>query len=143
MTEIRNIKSATNYRKTVLVVDDQSVALDIHAAILKKADLHLHILTKTNPIEALACVRKIPLDLIVTDFKMDEMDGLQFVQAVKALSYDENVPIIVITAIKDERLHNALLEGGVSACICKPAPAAKLLSLVKQLLENNTQYNAA
>lgn len=137
---ISNIRNASKFKQTVLIIDDQPTVLDIHAAILKSLKLNLNIVTMTNPIEALAWMGKKQVDLIVTDFSMMHMDGMQFVQTINQANQVGPRPIIVITVLKDNKLHQELIAAGAAACLTKPANANELATMARFLLEESKQF---
>jgi two-component system, chemotaxis family, chemotaxis protein CheY len=136
---IRDIRSAPSYRQTVLILDDQPMVLAIHAAVLRFAAPDLHILSMTNPVDALEWVRQKQVDLIITDYRMRQMDGIRFVKAVRRSRNGLTRPIIVVTALKDEMIHQQLLAAGVSACLVKPAPVSQLSKISRTLLEKSRE----
>lgn len=134
---VSNIRSAPKFRQTALLIDDQSTVLDIHAAILKSLKMNLKIVKMTDPIEALEWMQNKQVDLIITDFRMHKMDGMQFVQAIKGVGHDLWRSIIVVTALKDESTHQELMTAGVAACLTKPAQTQELANIAKTLLEKS------
>lgn len=137
---ISNIRSAPNFKQTALLIDDQPTVLDIHAAILKSLKMNLKIVTMTNPVEALEWMQNKQVDLIITDFRMHQMDGMQFVQAIKNTSNVLTRSIIVVTVLKEMNIHQELLAAGASACLTKPVQTQELAKIAKQLLEQSKEY---
>lgn len=138
---IHDIRSATSYRQTVLVLDDQPVVLAIHAAMLKSVAPALHIVTMTGPLAALEWVRQKQVDLIIMDYRMHDMDGIRFVNEVRGANKGKiQPPIIVVTALNDENIHRQLLAAGATACFVKPAPLNQLSALARTLLEKNREH---
>ncbi|MBX9675925.1 MAG: response regulator [Methylotenera sp.] len=137
---VSNIRSATNFKQTALLIDDQPTVLDIHAAILKSLKMNLKIVTMTNPVEALEWMQNKQVDLIITDFRMHQMDGMQFVQAIKNTSNVLTRSIIVVTVLKEINIHQELLAAGASACLTKPVQTQELAKIAKQLLEQSKEY---
>lgn len=137
---ISSIRSARKFRQTALLIDDQSTVLDIHAAILKSLKMNLKIVKMTDPIEALEWMQNKQVDLIITDFRMHQMDGMQFVQAIKNACNVLWHSIIVVTVIKDQTTHQELIAAGASACLTKPAQTQELASIAKTLLEESKHH---
>lgn len=137
---VSNIRNATKFKQTVLVIDDQPTVLDIHTAILKSLKLSLNIVSMTNPVEALKWMRNKQIDLIVTDFSMMNMDGMQFVQTINRANSVGSIPIIVITVLKDRKLHQELLAAGTAACLTKPANPEELCSVAQFLLDKSKAF---
>lgn len=137
LMSVSNIRSAPKFKQTALLIDDQSTVLDIHAAILKSLDMDLNIVKMTDPIEALNWMKNKQVDLIITDFRMHQMDGMQFVQTIKKVCHILWQSIIVVTALRDKTIHQELLAAGAAACLTKPAQAQELAHIAKQLLDQS------
>lgn len=140
MPKISNIRSAPKFRQTVLLIDDQPTVLDIHAAIIKSLKMDLNIVSMTDPVEALAWVQNKQVDLIITDFRMHQMNGMQFVQALKNTDNMLTHNIVVVTVLKDQKTHQELIAAGASACFTKPAATQDLAKVAKNLLEQSKIY---
>ena len=140
MTKVSSIRSAPKFRQTVLLIDDQPTLLDIHAAILKSLKMDLNIVTMTDPVEALAWLQNKQVDLIITDFRMHQMDGMQFVQALKNADNVLTHAIVVVTVLKDQTTQQELIAAGASACLTKPVQTQELAKVAKTLLEQSKIY---
>jgi len=79
-------------RAHILVIDDEPVVLEIVRTHLASS---YEVTTETDPEEALRACLKQPPDLVIVDVYMPEMDGLQFIFAVKAVHPD--LPIIAMS----------------------------------------------
>lgn len=137
---VSSIRSARKFRQTVLLIDDQSTVLDIHAAILRSLKMDLKIVKMTDPVEVLEWMQNKQVDLIITDFRMHQMDGMQFVQAIKNACNVVWHSIIVVTAIQDQTIHQELIAAGASACLTKPAQTQDLANIAKSLLEKSKHH---
>ncbi len=137
---VSNIRDATKFKQTVLIIDDQPTVLDIHTAILKSVDMNLNIVAMTDPVAALAWMGRKQVDLIVTDFSMLHMDGIEFVETINKANNVGPTPIIVITVLKDRALHKELLTAGAAACLTKPVKSAKLAKVAQFLLSQNKEF---
>ncbi len=140
MPKVSNIRSATKFRQTVLLIDDQPTVLDIHAAIIKSLKMDLNIVSMTDPTEALTWVQNKQVDLIITDFRMHHMNGMQFVQALKTSDNVLTHNIVVVTVLKDKATHQELIAAGASACLTKPVQTEELAKIAKTLLEQSKVY---
>ena len=137
MTKVSSIRSAPKFRQTVLVIDDQPTVLEIHVAILKSLKMNLKIVTMTDPIAALAWLQNKQVDLIITDFRMHKMDGMQFVQALKDADNILMHAIVVVTVLQDKITHQELIASGASACLTKPVQTQELALIAKNLLNQS------
>ncbi len=138
--KISSIRSSPKFRQVVLVIDDQPTVLDIHVAILKSLNMNLRIVTMTDPVEALKWMSNKQVDLIITDFSMHHMNGIEFVQTIKNSSCDMLMPILVVTVVKSEKILQELLLAGVSACLQKPVQTQELANISKLLLEKSDHH---
>jgi CheY-like chemotaxis protein len=68
-------------RPSILVVDDQPINVQLLKRKLEREGIR--ITTATNGIEALACVKQSPPDLILLDVMMPEMDGIELCQRLQ------------------------------------------------------------
>lgn len=133
---VRNIRSAPSYRQTVLIIDDQPMVVAIHTAIMKSLAMDLRIVSMTDPKAALDWLGQKQVDLIVTDYRMYQMDGIHFINTLRNSRTEPMCPIIVVTALKDDNIHRQLLAAGVTACLTKPARASQLSKIARTVLEN-------
>jgi CheY-like chemotaxis protein len=137
---VSNIRSASKFKQTVLIIDDQPTVLSIHAAIIKSLKLNLNVVTMTNPVEALTWMSKRQVDLIVTDFRMMNMNGMEFVETINSTNSAGPKPIIVISVLKDKSLHKELIAAGASACLTKPVNPTSLANMAYFLLDRSKQF---
>jgi two-component system, chemotaxis family, chemotaxis protein CheY len=136
---VSNIRSAAKFKQTVLLIDDQPTVLAIHTAILKSLKMNLKIVSMTDPVEALSWMRNKQVDLVISDFHMPQMDGMQFVQSIKSAQNGQLGSIIVVTVLKDKAVHQALIAAGAAACLIKPAQTQELANVARNLLDKSKQ----
>jgi CheY-like chemotaxis protein len=115
---------------TVLVVDDSAVDRRLVAGLLKQANLQVEL--AENGHEALACVRSMPIDLVVTDLQMPELDGLGLVRRLR--DQGPCVPVILITAHGSEDLAIEALHAGAASYVPKSELAQSLVQVVDEVL---------
>lgn len=132
---VSNIRSAAKFKQTVLLIDDQPTVLDIHCAILKSLKMNLKIVSMTNPVEALAWMQNKQVDLVISDFHMPQMDGMQIVQSIKSAQNGMLPYVIVVTVLKDKTVHQALIAAGAAASLTKPVQTLELANVARKLLD--------
>jgi CheY-like chemotaxis protein len=137
---VSSIRSALKFRQTVLLIDDQSTVLEIHAAILKSLNINLKIVKMNDPVEALEWMQNKQVDLIITDFRMHQMNGMEFVRTIKNAGHNSMRSIVIVTALKDEVIHQEILAAGAAACLTKPANTQELACLANTLLERSKHH---
>jgi len=84
--------------------------------------------------EALDHLKENAVDLVITDYKMPEMDGLDLLRRVKASPKLHDLPVLVVTSFANQAKIDELLENGAFAVLQKPLSLAKLHETVKQFL---------
>ena len=86
---------ATNEPKTILALDDEVQNNNLVVRILRDWDVH----TFTSPNEALVAARELPLAAMVVDYRMPEMNGLDFIRACRRDGVDASA--LMVTAFPD------------------------------------------
>lgn len=121
------------HTKTVLVVDDDELVLALLEADLRQAGFAVR--TAANGKEALTTVLGAPVDIIVSDVTMPEMDGLEFCERIRQSPAHVDIPFIFLTAHggAGERIRG--LRSGADEYIVKPVNAADLVARVEILYD--------
>lgn len=115
---------------TILVVDDSAVDRRLVAGLLKQSNLQVELAEDGR--EALDCLRGTPIDLVVTDLQMPELDGLGLVRHVR--DHGPHVPVILITAHGSEDLAIEALHAGAASYVPKSELAGSLSHVVDEVL---------
>jgi two-component system, OmpR family, alkaline phosphatase synthesis response regulator PhoP len=119
--------------KTILVADDESHILAVVSLKLRNAGFT--VLTASDGNEAFELAVKHRPDLLITDFHMPGLSGLELCQKLKASSSGMSMPAIMLTA-RGYRLEPAdTAESGIVRMINKPFSPRQLLSAVQDVLE--------
>jgi len=79
--------------RTILVIDDHQSFVDVVGDAL--GEQGFHVVTFTDPLAALAHVAEQPPDLILSDVRMPDIDGVTLAQRIRALGY--RMPIVLIS----------------------------------------------
>lgn len=114
-----------------LIVEDEEILRDLYKDEIGDFFPQSQIFTAENGLCALDIMAQNTVDLIVTDGRMPEMDGVSFARKVRSLG--NSVPIILITGFvkesdsaKEEMLFNFMLD--------KPVDFQKLVQCIKTLV---------
>jgi CheY-like chemotaxis protein len=81
---------------------------------------------------ALTVLEENEVDLVVTDINMPKMDGVTFVWKIRMHSATAELPVIVLSSMKNDRLKSALEGLGVEIFIQKPISPAKIAEYVEE-----------
>jgi len=114
-------------KKRILIVDDEKNLRDLMARVLE--DQNYEVDLAENGASALHYLDQKPYDLVIADYRMPIIDGLELTTRIK-----EKFPsTIVIIVTADGPVHD-LLKNGAYACILKPFDVFELRNMVKLIL---------
>lgn len=103
----------------ILVVDDQFSVRQMTRLALEKIGVRM-IHEAENGQDALLTALAQPLDLIISDFNMPEMDGIGLLRAVRGHQAIRKLPFILITGRGDRELVVKAAQAGVNNYVVKP-----------------------
>jgi DNA-binding response OmpR family regulator len=115
--------------KRVLIVDDEFGIVEALTDVLGEEGYA--VTTARNGRDGLKRIAEVKPDLLIVDYMMPVMDGLELIEELKAHK-DGAIPIILMTAVKKDQLPTGFK---VQAILQKPFGVDELLELVKQLIE--------
>ena len=121
--------------KTILLVDDDLISLVRLKMILERRGYRVIAEPEARLALALIQNRMQEIDLVITDYRMPDMDGLEFSLALKHAS--PGTPLILITAHSDIESYLKAISIGVLEYINKPVIANELLRIVNAVLDRN------
>lgn len=119
---------------TVLVVDDQLIGRMIMETILHSIGPDIEVVSFDDPVAALNWAKNNPVDLVLTDYKMPNMDGVEFTQWLRKIPSCGDVPLIVITCHDDKQLKHRALEAGATDFLGKPVDSTECRARCRNLL---------
>ncbi len=129
----------------VLVIDDQSTGRIVLGEIMRSLDASLEVATFADPVEAIEYARKHAVDMVLTDYKMPNLDGIETIRRLRRIFGYEDVPIVCITVVNDREVRYRALEAGATDFLIRPidrlecgARCRNLLSLRRhEILKKN------
>lgn len=117
----------------VLVVDDSQINLTLFSALLKKMD-DITPIEFAEPVKALNWCKGNDPDLVLLDYMMPELDGLQFLTAFRQLKGKESVPVIMVTTVTERDIRHKGLEASANDFLNKPVDKVEFNARVKNML---------
>jgi ATP-dependent Lon protease len=115
----------------ILIVDDEEIARTNLEYVLKKEGYRVR--TAANGLEALKQLKNYEFELILTDLKMEKMDGIELLEASKQVS--PNTEIVLITGFATVSSAVDALKKGATHYLPKPIDLEELRSTVRQIQE--------
>lgn len=119
-------------QKTVLTVDDSPSIRRMIAMTLTEAGYA--VIEACDGKDGLAKATSNPIDAIITDQNMPELDGLGFIRALRQHPMGRGVPVIVLSTDSQEDLKAQAREAGALGWMVKPFTQDKLLAVIKKVL---------
>ena len=105
----------------ILLVDDSKTQRRIQKNILIEHNIAEDVIFEAgNGIEALEVLDKTDIQLIVLDWNMPELNGLDFVKKIRAQAKWAEVPVMMVTSEAEKRYLLAAIEAGVTNYVAKP-----------------------
>jgi two-component system chemotaxis response regulator CheY len=117
--------------KRILIVDDSASIRGALAAALGEAGYQV---AEAPHASAAIAELQSPPDLMITDFNMPHMNGLQLIHIARALPQCKQMPIIMLTTESDGSKRQSGRAAGASAWMVKPFQPKQLLAVVEKLL---------
>ena len=122
-----------NLDMKVLVVDDFATMRRIVKNALKQIGF-VHILEADDGTTALAVMKENAVDLIISDWNMPKMSGLELLKKVRADKDTEAIPFVMVTAEAQKENVLQAVQAGVSNYIVKPFTADAMQKKLTQTL---------
>jgi putative two-component system response regulator len=117
----------------VLIIDDTEINLILFAALVKKLDDCVPH-TFAGARDALAWTRDSIPDLVIVDYMMPDLDGLEFIRLMREIPGRDGVPIIMITANDQKQLRYRALDLGANDFLTKPVDKVEFLARSRNML---------
>ncbi|MFN3656050.1 MAG: response regulator [Pseudolabrys sp.] len=117
----------------VLVVDDQNSVRQMTRISLEQIGVRV-VHEAENGVKAMETASVQPLDLIISDYNMPEMDGLGLLRAVRGHPAARRVPFILVTGRGDRELVVKAAQAGANNYVVKPFTAEILRTKIEQVV---------
>lgn len=117
----------------VLIVDDQNSVRQMTRMTLEELGITT-VHEAENGVDAFQTATLQPIDLIISDFNMPEMDGLGLLRAVRGHAAIRKLPFILLTGRGDRELVVKAAQAGVNNYLVKPFTTAILRDKIEQVI---------
>lgn len=123
----------SDHTPRVLVVDDEPQNVRVIDTLLRP--LKYEVISAANGEEALREVAAAPPDLVLMDYKMPVMDGLETTRRLKVDPATRVIPVVMVTAYAERSYRIQALEAGADEFLTKPIDKLELRARVRTLLQ--------
>jgi putative two-component system response regulator len=118
----------------VLIVDDAEINLILFEALLKRMG-NSEAIKFSNSLQALDWVKVNEVDLMIVDYMMPELNGMDFIEQVRATAGRQDVPILMITANDQKQVRYRALDAGATDFLTKPVDKIEFMARANNMLQ--------
>ncbi len=133
--------SVSRRKRQVVIVDDESTGRTILEKVIQNIANDLQVIGFDNAIKALHWLKTNKADLIITDYRMPEINGVEFIKKVRTLTGDESIPIMMITVVSEKSVRYEALEAGATAFLTRPIDQIECRTSCRNLLKIQEQQS--
>ena len=130
----------------IVIVEDSSSNLAVLCRMVGHINTslqhdHVECLGFTHPLKAIDYLRANPCDLVITDYLMPSLNGLELIQMLRAMPTHKHVPVVIVTADADRARRMEAIRAGATDFLTKPVDPIELRLRVTNLLELRRAQN--
>ena len=126
-------------QNTVFIVDDQTTSRIIMENIAKTIGDNIDVKCFDNATDALLETESSTPDLVLTDYKMPNIDGVEFIKRLRKSINCQDIPIVIVTALDDKNALYMALEAGATDFLVKPVDPHECKARCRNLLTMQRQ----
>jgi DNA-binding NtrC family response regulator len=130
---------AADSPSTILLIDDEPAVVQSLSALLELETPH-QVLIETSPRRAVDLAKTHPLDMVISDFLMPELDGIHLLLEIRSL-YPESALILLTGYADKENAIRAINEVGIFHYMEKPWDNDDLLTIIRTGLDKRMQLH--
>ncbi len=123
----------------LMIIDDQSSARDILAAIVLTIHPRARVHKFGHPAKALEWAASNEVDFVLTDLRMPVMDGVEVIRRLRSLHHCADIPMVVVTILDDKQIRYSALEAGATDFLNKPLDKHECLVRCRNLMTMRRQ----
>ncbi|MDR0335748.1 MAG: response regulator [Planctomycetaceae bacterium] len=120
--------------KNIVIADDSALARMFIRRCLEIAGLgDANFFEASDGSEAIAKMKEIKADMLVTDLTMPNMNGIELMRKIAASPRLSGTPVLVVTSAGNEEQRRELMELGVTRILSKPISPPILIEAIQQV----------
>jgi two-component system chemotaxis response regulator CheY len=118
--------------KTVMIVDDSNTMRQMLSDTL--TDAGFSVIQGVNGAEALKTIDGHPVELVITDFNMPVMGGVELIRNLRAKAEYKHTPILMLTTEYEDSRKDEGKKAGATGWMVKPFDPVRLVQVVTRLI---------
>ena len=119
----------------IVIIDDRNTNRNILTKLAASIEPGVRVESFGDPAEALVWLENNKPDLVITDYKMPNMDGAEFIRRFRELPGAEDIPVIVITVYEERTYRLRALESGATDFLHSPVDHHEFITRARNLLK--------
>jgi diguanylate cyclase (GGDEF)-like protein/PAS domain S-box-containing protein len=123
----------------VVILDDRATNRHIFARLAESIEPGVTVRTFEEPLNALAWLSENTPDIVITDFKMPNLDGAEFTRQFRSLPGCADIPVVVITVYDERSFRLSALEAGATDFLHSPIDHNEFITRARNLLKLRKQ----
>jgi two-component system response regulator RpfG len=128
-------------QRKVLIIDDESTGRTILGKIIQQAEEDVSVESLENPMDALHWLENNHPDLIITDYRMPVINGVELIRKIRAMPSCQDIPIMMITVVSEKSVRYDALEAGATAFLTRPIDQIECRTSCRNLLKLHEQQS--
>lgn len=125
----------------ILIVDDAEINLILFEALIRRMG-NCEPIRFANALEGLAWAQTHDIDLVIVDYMMPELHGIDFIHQLRATKGKEDVPVLMITANDQKQILYRALDAGATDFLTKPVDKVEFMARVNNMLQLSASRKA-
>ena len=123
----------------IIIVDDQATNRNLFARLARSISSDITVNVFADPLTALAWLSDNTPDLIISDYKMPQMDGAEFIRRIRDVPALIDLPVVVVTVYEDREFRLQALEAGATDFLQSPVDHHEFATRARNLLKMRHQ----
>lgn len=118
----------------IYIVDDQATGRDVLRQMILEMDPGIEVETFEDPFVALQRAEIRSPDMLVTDYRMPKLDGIEVIDRIRDLPGCEEIPIVMVTVVGDPEVRYRALQAGATDFLVRPLDRVECQARCRNLL---------
>lgn len=124
----------------IVIVDDQSTGRTILSKVVQQIADNIDVVEFERPQDVLVWLESNQPDLIITDYRMPDMNGVEFIKALRKKEGCHDIPIMMITVVSEKEVRYDALDAGATAFLTRPIDQIECRTSCRNLLKSYEQH---